>query len=113
MTEHFNPSSQVPKKRWSVENEIGAEEYERLRAHARELGVVGPFPDSVDPGPVNILPEEYCTLIWPNAGPERMMREHFRGRTIKSIHEEMLDLEIAIIAIYGERDYYGEQEADY
>jgi|GEM_PF-2391539 hypothetical protein len=113
MTEHFHPSSQVPEKRWSVENEIGAEEYERLRVHARELGAVGPFPDSVDPGPVNILPEEYFTLIWPNADPERTIREHFRGRTNKSIHEEMRDLEIAIIAIYGEKDYYGKQEADY
>lgn len=41
------------------------------------------------------------------------MREHFRGRTIKSIHEEMRDLEIAIIAICGEKEYYGNQEADY
>ena len=113
MTEHFNPSPQVPRKRWPVENEIGTEEYERLRAHARELGVVGPFPDSVDPGPVNILPEEYCTLIRPNADPERVMRKHLRGRTTKSIHEEMLDLEVAIIAIYGEKAYYGNQEADY
>lgn len=41
------------------------------------------------------------------------MREHFRGRTNKSIHEEMLDLETAIIAICGEKEYYGKQEADY
>jgi hypothetical protein len=113
MTEHFHPSPQVPKKRWSVENEIGAEEYERLRAHARELGVMGSFPDSADPGPVNILPEEYFTLISPGADPERTMREHFRGRTIKDIHKEMSDLEIAIIAMRGEKKYYGEQEADY